>query len=196
MKKFLAFVLMFTFLCTSSFADSVTLDGETFQSAKDLLREKGVTYPNVIMPENAGEILESVTAYPTSFFVDSQGKILTYPIVGAAVKEYEPAIRKLLAGEAIDIVSDTGASGNDGDSFRIYVLDGGKNPVKGAVVQFCDDEVCNIGRTDADGLAMFSMPAGKIYEVHLLKVPEGYKMNSDSYKTLDIYSDIVIYLPK
>ena len=168
----------------------------TFQKARDLLRDKGVTYPNVIMPENAGEILDSVTGYPTSFFVDSRGKILTYPIIGAAVKDYEPTIRKLLAGESADIVSNTGASGNDGDSFRVFVLDGGMNPVKGAVVQFCDDSACNIGRTDADGLAVFNLPAGKAYEVHLLKVPSGYKMDTNSYKTLDVYSDIVIHLPK
>ncbi|MBQ6971249.1 MAG: redoxin domain-containing protein [Synergistaceae bacterium] len=168
----------------------------TFQKARDLLRDKGVTYPNVIMPENAGEILESVTGYPTSFFVDSKGKILTYPIIGAAVKDYEPTVRKLLAGESAGIVSDTGASGNDGDSFRVCVLDGGKNPVKGAVVQFCDESACNIGRTGADGIAVFNMPAGKIYEVHLLKVPAGYKMDTDCYKTLDVYSDIVINLPE
>ncbi|MBQ3346134.1 MAG: TlpA family protein disulfide reductase [Synergistaceae bacterium] len=168
----------------------------TFQSARDLLREKGVTYPNVIMPEKAGEVLEAVTAYPTSFFVDSQGKILTYPIIGAAVKDYEPTLDKLLAGDSVDVVSNTGASGNDGDSFRVYVLDGDKNPVKGAVVQFCDDATCNIGKTDAKGLAVFNMPAGKVYDIHLLKVPAGFKMSTDSYKTLDVYSDVVIHLPK
>ena len=36
----------------------------------------------------------------------------------------------------------------------------------------------------------------KVYEIHLLKVPEGYKPDTNVYNTPDIYSDVNIFLEK
>ncbi len=68
----------------------------TYEQAKKLLQEKGVTYPNVIIPDESSEFIKNVQAFPTTFFVDSDGQILTDPIIGAAVDEYEPTINNLL----------------------------------------------------------------------------------------------------
>ena len=64
------------------------------------------------------------------------------------------------------------------------------------MIQFCDENLCNIGKTDDMGLAEFKESEGKIYEIHVLKVPEGYKLDKNIYKTLEIYSDVAISLEK
>ena len=71
-------------------------DEDTLNSARKFLKDEGVTYPNVLMPEGV-TVFESVMGYPTSFFVDSQGKILGEPIIGAQVDKYEPTLDALLA---------------------------------------------------------------------------------------------------
>ena len=158
----------------------------TFQEAREILRKNGVTFPNVLMPDNPGEVLGKVRIFPTTFFVDKDGKILTQPIIGAAVEQYESTMNDLLKKFA---------SANNANSFRVYIMDGDK-PVKGAVIKFCDENICNIGKTDSDGLAAFDVPAGKIYDVQVIKVPEGYKLDKEIYKTLDVYSDVIITLEK
>ena len=75
-------------------------------------------------------------------------------------------------------------------------MDSANNPVQNVAIQFCDENLCNVGKTDGKGLAAFKVPDGKIYEIHVLKVPAGYKADKNIYKTLKIYSDIVITLEK
>ena len=70
--------------------------------ARSFLEEKGVTYPNALLP-SGHDIFSQVAGYPTSYFVDSTGKILTLPVTGAQVSLYESTVLELLAtldGEA------------------------------------------------------------------------------------------------
>ena len=91
----------------------VEFENEPIEDVADLARkvfqENGITYPNVIWPEN-DPVLSDIRRYPTTLFVDSEGKILTYPITGAAVEDYEPTLEKLLAGEAVEPAPETGAA--------------------------------------------------------------------------------------
>lgn len=183
-------------------------DEETLQAARELLADKGVTYTSVIMPEG-DEYLDSISGFPTTVFVDKTGTILTYPIVGAAVEQYLPAIEMLLKGDsasaaltkapvaaAAEAVSDTSAAAaNDQGCYRVIVNDS-NGPVQGVTIQFCDESTCNLGKTDANGIATFEFPEGKAYEVHVLKVPEGYQKTGETFKTLSTYSDVVITIDK
>ena len=63
------------------------------------------------------------------------------------------------------------------------------------MVQFCTDEICKVAPTDADGLASFDDPEGA-YEVHILKVPEGYKGTDEVFKTEAAYGDVNITIEK
>ena len=83
---------------------------------------------------------------------------------------------------------------NDQESYRILVTDESGNPVEGALIQFCDDTTCNIGTTDAAGIALFEMPEGTAYEVHVLQVPEMYEKPGEIAYTLENYSDVAITL--
>ena len=72
-------------------------DPEKVELAKSLMKENGTNYPNVVLSDDMS-FLDMVSSFPTSFFVDREGRILCYPIAGAAVNEYEPTVDTLLAG--------------------------------------------------------------------------------------------------
>ena len=175
------------------------IEGAVADEARRVMAQYGTNYPNVVIPEDH-PIFGEVTGYPTSFFVDSDGRILTFPIAGAAVELYEPTIDKLLAGEAAEAVPEAApeadATANDGGAYRVIVRDADGNPVKGVVVQFCDDTTCSLQKTKADGVATFEVETQKIYDVHVLKVPEGYAATDAVFKTLDTFSDVNITLEK
>lgn len=168
---------------------------EVTDTARKVLSDNGVTYPNVIMPEG-NPVFVQANGYPFSLFVDSEGKILTYPIRGAAVSEYEPTIEKLLAGEAIVDNPQTGSTEGESGEYRVFVYDEGGNPVKGVVVQLCDESTCSFQKTKADGIATFQVEAQKVYDVHVAKVPEGYQSGDETYQTLDTFSDVNIFISK
>ena len=71
-------------------------DEKTLNASRKFLQAEGVTYPNVLMPEDV-KVFQEVMGYPTSFFVDNNGKILGEPIIGAQVNKYEPALDALLS---------------------------------------------------------------------------------------------------
>lgn len=72
-------------------------DDEMIAEAKKILEEHGVTFPNVRLTEEMREQLPA-TGLPTSYFVDSEGKILCSPIVGANVEQYGETLENLLSG--------------------------------------------------------------------------------------------------
>ena len=168
---------------------------EVADVARQILADKGIGYPNVLIPED-DPIFGQVSNYPTSFFVDSEGTILTMPVIGAYIAEYEPTIDGLLAGEAVDAVDDTGATEDDSGAYRVIVSDNNGDPVEGAVIQFCDDVTCSFQRTDAEGVATFTVEAQKVYDVHVLKAPEGYAVTDDIDHTPETFSDVGIVLEK
>ena len=164
-------------------------------TARAVMTANGTTYPNAIKPKG-NPILDQFSSYPTTLFVDSEGRILTYPIVGAAVAKYEPTVKALLAGESADAVTGTGAVSNGDNKYCVYVYDPDGNPVQGVFIQFCDDTTCAFQPTDANGRAEFSVDVEKVYEVHVLQAPEGYRQDERAYETLDSYSDVNIFLEK
>ena len=65
--------------------------------ATQQLKDAGVTYINVIAPESYHDYI-SVSGYPTSFFVDSKGNVLTKkPVVGSDLEGYKAALQEALA---------------------------------------------------------------------------------------------------
>lgn len=161
--------------------------------ARAIMAENGTNYPNVIVP-NDNPIFNMVSGYPTSIFVDSEGKILTAPIEGAAVNEYEATVDKLLAGENVNRTPDVDAAKNEAGEYRVVVYDQKGQPVEGAVIQLCDDVSCAFQKTDANGTATFADKEQKAYDIHVLAVPEGYAEDTNAYKTLDTFSDVNIFL--
>ena len=164
-------------------------------AARKVFADNGVAYPNVWMPEG-NPIFDQVRNYPFSFFVDSEGKILTYPIRGAAVSEYEPTFETLLAGGTIVQNPASGSTKGESGEYRVFVYDEAGSPVKGVVVQLCDESTCSFQKTNSDGMAIFQVEAPKVFDVHVAKVPKGYQSSDETYKTLDDFSNVNIFISK
>lgn len=73
--------------------------------------------------------------------------------------------------------SGTGAQTSD---YAITVTNEQGDPVEGVALQICDDSTCMVVNTDKDGKAAHT-GAPYAYEVHVLKVPEGYAEDAETY---------------
>ena len=172
-------------------------DADTeLDECKSLLKENNVDYLNILPFDGMDDAL-AITAYPTSFFVDSSGKILSAPMVGAPedMSKYENFIDGLLRGEAASKGTGAAVQENDVKKYRVIVSDNEGNKVQGAMVQFCSDTECKTEKTDESGVASFEAEKG-VYTVHVLKAPDGYEENTEEITTLETYSDIFIVLQK
>lgn len=159
------------------------------------MEEKGINFPSVIMPEG-NAIFSQVTGYPTTFFVDSTGKILSLPISGARVDLYESTIDSLLAESEAGTVVETETETAGSSAYRVIACDPDGNPVEGAVIQLCDDVTCSFQTTDESGSATFETGEEKVYEVHVLQVPEGFEPDESVYNTQETFSDVEIVLDR
>lgn len=169
-------------------------DEETVALGKSQLAEAGCTYLNLV-PFDGWTDLFPMDGWPTSFFFDSTGKMVSSPIVGAATNQYESKIDSILDGSGDgEAIAETGAA-NGENVYRIFVVDQNSEPVADAMVQFCTNDICRLGTTDENGVAVFEDPEG-VYEVHILKAPSGYRSSETVYATPSVYSDLVIVVEK
>ena len=165
------------------------------EEGKQLLSENGDTYLNLVPWESFEEDLV-MKGWPTSFFVDSEGRIAAAPVEGADVEAYEDTIDAILSGDTAGQNDKEASDADNADAqnaYRIMVTDEDKAPVEGATVQFCSEDACFMGKTDAEGIAAFDNEPG-IYTVHILAVPDGFEKNEEEYKTTDTYGDVQIVL--
>ena len=77
-------------LCTDA------MDDETVATAKQLLGDAGAAYLNLCCTDEIEEDL-SLQAFPTTFFVDSEGKLLAVPFEGASPETYRTMLADCLA---------------------------------------------------------------------------------------------------
>ena len=59
--------------------------------AKEILKENGADYLNLVPPEDVEDLLPTI-CFPTTFFFDSEGRMISEPVRGAYVEEYGPAL--------------------------------------------------------------------------------------------------------
>ena len=167
-----------------------SLDDDTCQLAKEMMEEWGTNYPNVIMPD---ELNEQIEGFPTSIFVDKEGNVLGMPIVGAAVEKYESTLDSLLSGDKSE--PETEAEVNAVAVYHVNITDE-DGPVEEVTVQFCNDDSCRYGETDENGTVTFEVPAGFVYDVHVVESPDGYEEDETVYHTTDGSDDVDIQLKK
>ena len=70
---------------------------EMIPTAKKILEEHGVTFRNVRSNDVIRDEQLPAVAMPTSYFVDSEGRILGSPIVGKNVEQYKETLQQLLS---------------------------------------------------------------------------------------------------
>lgn len=151
--------------------------GTAYETFKKLCEANNVTYLNLHPFDGMYQVL-GLEAFPSSYFVDSEGYLISQPIVGAPadMATYESVIDSYLAGSVVS------AESVEYESYVVKVSDEEGKPVAGATVQFCSDTSCVLGTTDESGCASFNAEPG-VYTVHLLKVPEGYQNVSEEFTT-------------
>ncbi len=88
---------------------------------------------------------------------------------------------------------DAAAAGNPGDVYRVITVDESGAPVAGVMVQLCSEQMCVMGETDQDGVAVFNSDEG-LYTVHVYSVPEGYAEDATEYPVPETYGDVTITL--
>lgn len=76
--------------------DALGGDEAILTEAKQILEENGVTYTNIVQTEDLRQTLQ-LSAFPTTYFVDSEGKVLTLPVVGRDIDQYRARIDEALA---------------------------------------------------------------------------------------------------
>ena len=75
----------------------VPVDNNRFlENAQAIVKETGVTYPNLRAWEGYNKLLEH-QGTPTTYFVDSKGKLIGAPILGAQVATYPKEMADLLS---------------------------------------------------------------------------------------------------
>lgn len=95
-------------------------------------------------------------------------------------------------GGSDSAASEAPAAGeNPGNVYRVITCDESGAPVEGVMVQFCSDQLCQMGETDADGVAVFESEEGA-YTVHVYAVPEGYADDETEYTAPETYGDVNI----
>ena len=173
---------------------------DQFDACRAILQEHNVDYLNLMPVEGMEELLDWDGALPTSYFFDSNGKLLCIPFRGAprTMDDYLEVIDGLLAGNEVNVEKpDAPHTAPNGENvYRVIVSDTDGNLVKGVTIQFCSDTSCTMGKTDENGAAVFPMEEGMVYTVHVLKVPEGYEKHTGDYTTDETYCDVYISLTK
>jgi len=77
---------------------SILYDGDAdsgVNAGKQLIDQAGLTYA-VLLPNDSVRSQFSIRYFPTTVFVDSSGRLVGEPIIGAQVDEYLPAVQRLL----------------------------------------------------------------------------------------------------
>ena len=72
-------------------------DADMIAMAKEICKDTNVTFTNILMNDSVEKLLNSVEAIPTTFILDSEGKTVCAPIVGADVESYAKAVQEYLA---------------------------------------------------------------------------------------------------
>lgn len=165
---------------------------ETYQEARDLMEECGTNYPNVLIPD---VILDQVLGFPTTIYVNKEGYVVGVPVCGPQVDQYENLADALLNGREAAPEAAGDAVPEAAAVYRVTVTDEA-GPVEEVSVQFCDDSTCRFAETDENGEVTFEAPAGRVYEIHVLDVPDGYADDETVYHTEEGSNEVSIQLQK
>ena len=94
-------------------------DEKGLAEAKDILSKQGVTYRNLILPDDH-EYVRKIFSFPTTVIVDKNGNIVGDPILGAIEDEKKQAeilkvIKEIKAGNGVtsSVTSDKSATNDD-----------------------------------------------------------------------------------
>lgn len=158
--------------------ECVTDDGYTFVTGVDSLDGTGYSnssiylYPSSTDYENYIAITyfsdeENVNAFVNEYLVDMEGNVCgSWQYADGALP-------------STDVVPETAETVSSMSVYAVSVVDQNGDPVPGVMIQVCNDETCMVYTTDEAGACEFELEPFA-YEVHLLKLPEGYEGDTET----------------
>lgn len=155
--------------------ECMTDDGYTFVTGVDSLETTGYSNSTIYLYTSDSELAavtyfaseENVNDFVNSYLSDGEGTV---------VGSWQYADGTLPATDAVPGTTEE-ASGMS--VYTISVTDQNGDPVPEAVIQVCNDETCMVYTTDETGVCEFEL-APFAYELHLLKLPEGYEGDTET----------------
>ena len=122
---------------------------------------------------------------PFAYFVDSEGRVLGYPVESRDMEQCVTRMEAYLNGETpeTDAVPTPGETGQNA-VYVIYVVDQHGDPVPDATVTFCTASSCNVAQGDENGNVVFE-GAPAAYHVSVIDLPDGYAFDEAN----DIYTE-------
>ena len=161
--------------------------GYAFSSGIDSMETTGYSYADVFVynsldPDNAlAHIMyfaseENVNEVVASYLSDESGNALvswqyadgTQPSTTDRPQVSEPA--------GVEV------------TYTVKYVDQNGQPVAGVTCQVCDDDNCMVYVSDENGVCEFTLPP-YAYEIHTLKVPEGYEGDTETVTTASAEGD-------
>ena len=85
---------------------------------------------------------------------------------------------------ALVLCTGCAAATEDGNAaYTVSIVDQNGDGVEGVALQVCNESSCMLYTSDEKGVCSFELPEGE-YEVHILKLPEGYEGDTSEVKTI------------
>ena len=160
-------------------ADVVGGDGYTLSYEVDTVDSTGSAASYVLLiPAPEGREM-----YPVLFFADEENaaEFITNNVGGSW--EYDERGGNISVGE-------------ENVTYTIRFVDQNGDAVPGVTAQICDDSSCLVAVSDANGVCEMLLPP-YAYEIHVLKVPEGYETDPNAVYTAPAAGgELVISLKK
>ena len=72
---------------------------DQYKLAEKIIKETGADYQHLIATEEFDDLISDLVGVPTTFFVDSTGKIIGEPFAGADVDAYKQTVEDYLNGK-------------------------------------------------------------------------------------------------
>ena len=74
-------------------------DSDQYKLAEKIISQTGADYQHLIATEEFDDMISNLVGVPTTFFVDSTGKIIGEPFAGADVDAYKQTVEDYLNGK-------------------------------------------------------------------------------------------------
>ena len=74
-------------------------DSDQYKLAEKIISQTGADYQHLIATEEFDDMISNLVGVPTTFFVDSTGKIIGEPFAGADVSAYKQTVEDYLNGK-------------------------------------------------------------------------------------------------
>ncbi len=154
------------------------MDGEgyTFWTAIDAAQTTGYSYTMFML-------YPDVYTYPVDGVIIFADEDNFEEFLASIFGEDVPAWR--YAGEEAEEAPGAATLVNGMASYTLKFTDQHGNPVPGVLAQVCNDEVCMVYTSDENGVCSFEMEPFA-YEIHLLRLPEGYEGDTETIVTAPV----------